>query len=251
MRSPIFWRTERGAWMRGVMIAALLAFAIPAIAVAQAGPPTSNETVLAVSATGSVTAVPDIATITVGVTSSRPASTAASRENAEQAQRLIDALHTIRVPDHAIRTTGVTLEAEHGRDKDGDPTDRITGYRASNRLSVRLTDVERTSAVIDALVEAGATDLQGPVFGFADDTPLLARARIDAVRRARIQAEDYARALGLNIARVIRVSERSSADQSDGANDIIVTGTRRSTPVRPGEQRIQVTVWIDYALAPK
>ena len=235
---------RRGA----ITIAIATVLASPAATSAQMAPPKAD-TVLAVVATGSVTAVPDVATITVGVTVSRATSAAAGAANAVQATRLVDALRTAGIPDAAMRTTGVSLRPEHARDKDGDGSGMITGYRASNRLTVRLVDIGRTSAVIDALIAAGATDLDGPVFSFADQAPLLARARMAAVKNAGRQAADYAAALDLAITRVVRVSERSASDQNEGSNDIIVTANRAAAPVKPGEQKVQVTVWIDYALA--
>jgi|GEM_PF-5962352 len=78
----------------------------------------------------------------------------------------------------------------------------------------------------------------------------LQSARRLAIAAATEEAEEYADALGMRIARVLRVSERSARSGSDGY--ITVTGNRSSgTPIEPGDLETQVQVWVDYALAPR
>lgn len=149
-----------------------------------------------------------------------------------------------------VHTDNLAVGPRYRQDKDGDDTEEILGYRATNRLKIRLTDVAIAAAVVDALAEVGATNLSGPTFSFADETAIKARARAEAVRNAQRQAVDYATPFALEIARVVRISERSADIR--GGDDIVVTGMRiRSTPpLQPGEQEVNVNVWVDYALVP-
>jgi uncharacterized protein YggE len=101
--------------------------------------------------------------------------------------------------------------------------------------------------LVDALVEAGATNLSGPSFRFAHPEEVTARARTAAVGAARQQADDYARAMGMRLGRVLRVSERG-IDSDERGSEVVVTGSRIQTPVQPGTQTVRVTVWVDYAL---
>jgi uncharacterized protein YggE len=65
-------------------------------------------------------------------------------------------------------------------------------------------------------------------------------------------ADDCAAALGMRVARVLRVSERGQFEMDSDNSAIVVTGSRiPPTPLAPGEIPVRVTVWIDYALVPR
>jgi uncharacterized protein YggE len=208
----------------------------------------AGETLLEVSATGRVKAVPDVAEISIGVTTDGGSAKIAMASNSAIAERLIAVARATGIPSAALRTESVSVHPVYRNDKDGDETDRVTGYSASNRLKVRVTDVSKAPDVVDALIGAGATNLEGPNFSFSDNVTQQRNARVAAVQAARAEADDYAAALGMHVARVVRVSERSSI--GEGGSDIVVTGSLRGAraPVQPGEQETTVTVWIDYAL---
>lgn len=204
-----------------------------------------GEALVQVSATGEVKGTPDIAMLAVGVSADAATSKAALAANAAKADRLVQALHAAGVADAAMKTSDLSVRPRHPTGKDGEEGDAIIGYRASNRLSLRVP-VDTAARVIDALGDAGASEIDGPTFAFADPDRLTGQARDAAVRQAQRRARDYADAFGLKTMRVVRVSERSA--DVDAASDIVVTGSRVSAPVRPGEQAVRVTVWVDYAM---
>lgn len=233
-----------------ILAASVLATAAPTLAQTAVTPLAPGETLLEVNATGDVKGVPDVAEFSTSVTSDGATAQAALAANSKVAQRLVGAVREAGVTDADVRTSDVSVGPRFRLDKDGDETDEITGYRASNRLTVKVRDVDAAPRVIDALIGAGATGLNGPSFDFNDDAPLKTKARADAVFQADRQARDYAAALGLRVARVLRISERSA--RNAGGSDIVVTGYANGparAPVKPGEQLVTVTVWIDYALA--
>lgn len=209
-----------------------------------------NETLLEVEAEGVVKAVPDQAEFSTAVTTDGRTAKEAMDANALRAGRLVAAIGSVGVPAMDQRTNNLSVRARYKKDKDGDDTDELIAFRASNRLSLTVRDISRAPAVLDALTKAGATEVEGPNFSFADDALLKKAARKKAVAAASMQAEDYASALGMRPLRVLRVSER--AVRSDGGSDIVVTGSRAAAaPIRPGQQETRVTVWIDYALVAK
>lgn len=226
--------------MRALAFAALALAAMPAGAQLLPG-----ETLLEVEAQGTVRAVPDRATFSTEVSSDGATPDAALQANATAAQRLVTAMLEAGVAQADLRTSDIRTARRFRRDGDGDDTDEVIGYRASERFEVRVPSA-RASAVLDALGKAGATEISGPSFSFKDAAPLDRAARAKAVAEANAQADDYAAALGLRRSRIIRVSERS-ARRFEGS-DIVVTGKRAGAPLSPGEQETTTTVWIDYAL---
>lgn len=224
-------------------------FVAMTLAIAQTAPVPAlqgGEILLEVSAEGEAKGIPDIAEFSTGVTSDGGTARAALAANAAVAQRLVAAIELSGIAARDVRTSSVSVRPRFRVEKNGEDSQAILGYRASNQLTVTVRDVAKAPALVDALTAAGATDLDGPSFRFADDVPLTARARGAAVAAARREAADYAAALGMRVGRVLRVSERAA--RSDGGSDIVVTGSRVAAPIRPGEQAVTVTVWIDFAL---
>lgn len=238
---------------------ALLASATLAAAQQSGSPQASSllptETLLQVAAHGAVKAVPDVAAISTSVSSDGPNADAASGKTAETVDRMIAAVRAAGVPDSGMRTEGLQISQRFKQDKDGDDSDVVIGSRATTRLRITLRNVKLVSVVIDALASAGATSLNGPSFGFADDRLLKQRARAAAVDAAQGQASDYAQPFGLHVARVLRISERATS--ISGGEDIVVTASlqrlpaarNKTPPVFPGEQEVTADVWIDYALS--
>ena len=194
-------------------------------------------------------------TISAGAVTTGGTVREASQANAVLMNRLIEAIRSQGITPQDMRTVDMRIAArfdERDRERAGDEQrrPRIIGYVASNRLRVRLRDLNRASALLDALLAAGANDVSGPVFELSDPAPARRLARQRAVEEARREAEDYAAALGMRVTRVLRVSERGAG--LGGDNNIVVTGSRiMPTPLEPGEVETEVQVWVDFALAPR
>lgn len=217
-----------------------------------------GETLLEVSAEGVSRDRPTILTISTGVVSVGPTAIEALEANSVEMNAVIDAVRSLGIEAHDIQTSDLRVEPQFAEQPDdydsyrNPEPPRIIGYIARNTVELRLRSLDRASGIIGALFEAGANDVNGPNFDLDDETrpAALEAARADAVANAQTQAESYARAFGMRIARVIRVSERSS--RSGGGERIIVTATRiTGTPVEPGEIETEVRLWLDYALVPR
>jgi uncharacterized protein YggE len=241
--------------VRGALIAAA-ALLSPAAAVGQAVPITlaPGEVLLQVDAQGEHRARPDVMTITAGVITTGKTAREALAANSALAGRLIDAVRRAGVEPRDVRTAELSVDpqfSEGDRAGNDDRAPRILGYRAANRLELRLRDLSTASDIVDALFAAGANSVHGPVFSLADPKPAQREARRSAVATAREEADTYAEALGMRVARVLRVSERGSFETRDGEN-IIVTGSRiPRTAVEPGELSTRIDILIDYALVPR
>lgn len=133
------------------------------------------------------------------------------RENSNVLDRLRDTLGRQGVLKADFRTSSFMFrEADDPDDHDGD---RAKGFAVEQTLSVVVRNVARAGEVIEALVDAGAKDVSvGQGWGYAvrPGARELSAARLAAVRDARQKAEDYARALGLKIRRVILVRDQSN-----------------------------------------
>ncbi len=198
----------------------------------------------------SIAAEPDLVTIGAGVSTQAPTATEALRLNSAEMAKVIDRLKKLGVAGRDIQTTGISLNAQYDYEN---ATRRqiFRGYQASNRVSVKLRKIAETGKVLDELVAAGATDLNGPSFSLENDEPAKDAARKRALERARARAEDYAVQLGYDGAKVLAISEnisghspmperamlRASADMEGSA-----------PPVQPGMVSTGISLAITYEL---
>ena len=126
----------------------------------------------------------------------------------------------------------------------------------NDRKALEGVDVKRVvfhevtkGAVLDALVKAGANDINGPSFSVSDDTGPKAEARKRALERARSMALDYARVAGYSNVRVLQISESVQGSAREYSADAIrVTGSRigGAPPVQAGMVETGVTVSVTY-----
>ncbi|MET0248573.1 MAG: SIMPL domain-containing protein [Sphingobium sp.] len=231
----------------------LAAAALPAAAFAQTNV-TIAETapVVTLNVTESVEASPDIATVGTGVQTRAPTAAQAMQDNATKTTRLVDALAKAGIAKKDIQTSGINLSAQYDySDRPGQPAGpRFLGYEASNQLTVKLRDVKRVGSLLDAMVQAGATNINGPTFTIDDPSPLIVQARGQALRTAKTQADYYAQAAGFPSARLVSIAESNSGGTPP--MPVAVTAQRfktdAATPVEPGQVSASVTLTVQYAL---
>ena len=235
------------------ILAALMvsALAVPMSATAQVtttlAQPISG-TRLDINATGEVTRVPDIATISAGVTTQAATAVEAISQNAARMERVRAALKRAGIADRDIQTASINLSPQYRYVENQAPV--LTGYQASNQLSVRFRDIRASGKILDALVGEGANQISGPNLSIEHPETALDEARTKAVAAARARADLYARALGMRVVRVISVSE-SGGYSSPPPMPIMVARAQMAdakTSVDPGEQQLQVSVAVTFEL---
>ncbi|MEP0191349.1 MAG: SIMPL domain-containing protein [Erythrobacter sp.] len=210
----------------------------------------SEGPVVELSVYESVTTDPDIATISAGVSTEAPTAVEAMRQNAVEMRRVIDRIKALGVDDKDIQTTGINLNASYDYDRD---TRRnvFRGYQVSNRVSVKLREIDEVGQALDALVSAGATDLNGPSFSIENDDAAKDEARKRAVERATARANAYARMLGYSGVRVLEVNETiraSSGFEPQARGLAIAESAADSAPVQPGQVSTGVNITIKYEM---
>ncbi len=210
----------------------------------------SEGPVIELSIFESVTAEPDMATISAGVSTSAPTAVEAMRLNSVQMRQVIDQIKAQGVDEKDIQTTGINLNARYDYNR-GTQQNEFRGYQVSNRVSVKLREIETTGQVLDALVSAGATDLSGPSFSIEDDETAKDQARGRAVERAQQRATAYAEMLGFDEVRVLEISEaiRGSGPVMQVAMRSAAESDMAAAPsVQPGMVSTGVSITIKFEL---
>lgn len=217
------------------------ALALPTLAAAQG---VVNQ--LTVTGEGRVDVVPDMATVTLGVTSVADTAAAALAENSAQVAKVIENLKTAGIEARDVQTSGLSLNpnwTNYGTDSQP----RIEGYTAQNMVTVRVRALDRLGSVLDAAVKDGANTLNGLTFGLSNPQPVEDAARAAAVKDARRKADVLTGAAAVLLGPVLSITESTGYAQpmpmfrADAAS-------APGVPVAGGELTVGASVTIVYGI---
>ena len=232
----------------GVALALSLAATLGATA-AQSADAAFATTTLSLSAYGEAHIPPDMASLDLGVETTRGSAGAAMRDNAAQMGKVIEALKGAGLQGRDLRTANLSLAPQYVYEPN-QPA-RLSGYQASNQVQVTVRDLSKLGAVADAVVTAGATNVGQISFGL--DNPLAAEntARLAAVKALQDKAALYAQATGYHIVRLVTLSE--GAAYTPGPRPMVMMAAQARaaapTPVEAGESILRVDITGVFELA--
>ncbi|SHL31951.1 SIMPL domain-containing protein [Bradyrhizobium lablabi] len=203
----------------------------------------------AISVTGyaTVSVPPDQAQIDGGVTSDAKTAREASDANNAAMGKVLLALKGAGIDEKDYQTSRLSLQPQYAPNRSGPSP--VVGYRASNRVTVRLRDVTKVAGIIDVLVGAGANELGGINFMVSQASKLLDDAREKAVADARRKAEIYAKAAGVTLGEPLSISEEGSAPPV--LRGKMMAPMAAGAAVAQGEETLSVSVSVSWAIKPK
>jgi uncharacterized protein YggE len=209
---------------------------------------------ITVSGTGTVTSSPDEAVLTLTVESEATEPGIALDTNSQATSKVTERLKAEGVEEKAIETSNVSLYPVRAYDpKTGEES--LTGYRAQNTVTVTLTDALAVGKVLAASVEAGVTNVSGPVWRLAEDSVAVAEALKKAVADAKGKAEALAAAQGVKVGEVLAISETGVERPiipiygDMFAEDAAAGDKLTAVPISPANLDITGTVTVTYVLA--
>ncbi len=229
-----------------VLLAAAIPLALPCQAQTAPASPISG-TRLDVVATGEVNRAPDIVRINAGVQTQAPSASEAIRRNAEQMRAIRAALRQAGIAERDIQTSAINLSPEWRQAENRAP--EFVGYRAYDMVNVRFRDVANAGRILDALVAAGANQIDGPNFGIDRADAVLDEARTRALANARTRADLYAQTLGMRVKRIIAVSESGAAPgPMPYMARLEMAQDSAATNIAPGEQTLTAVLTVSFEL---
>jgi uncharacterized protein YggE len=228
--------------LAGVAVAA--PFAAPAYAETDQPP-----AFISVTGEAHISVPPDLAQIDAGVTSEAKTAREASDANNAAMGKVLLALKGAGIDEKDYQTSRLSLQAQNTVPKQGVPS-TIIGYRASNRVTIRLRDVTKVASAIDTLVGAGANEIGGINFTVSQASKLLDDAREQAVADARRKAEIYAKAAGVTLGAPISISEGGAAQPVFRAK-MALPMAAAPAPIAQGEETLSISVGVTWAIKPK
>ncbi|HEU4960822.1 MAG TPA: SIMPL domain-containing protein [Sphingomonas sp.] len=236
-------------WMALAALAAIPGFATTAAAQATAPAILPDGTILDVTATGRTTRTPDLATIDAGVVTQAATAAAALSDNSARMAKVLAALKKAGVESRDIATSTVRLNPQYRYAENQPPA--ITGYQATNTVTVKFHDIAKAGGILDALVAQGANQIDGPNLSLANPDAALDEARTDAVARARARAELYAKAAGLSVSQIVSIDENGENAGAPPPRPIMFARAEAAAPktdIEPGQTDVTVTLSVRFLL---
>lgn len=203
------------------------------------------EKLVTVTGEATVAVAPDTAMIRIGVTSQDKTAREAGEVNAKQMTAVLAAIKDAGIADRDIQTSRLSLQPQYDPNKSG--TARLTGFQATNQVTVRIREIDKLPGVLDRAIGAGANEMSGIEFVVSEQSKLLDQARDDAIADARRKAELYAKAAGAKLGRVVSITEEGSSPPPPRPMQAMRAG---AVPVAPGEQTLRAVVTVSYELGP-
>jgi uncharacterized protein len=226
-----------------------LAFAATLLVAAPALAQSEFPAAISVTGEGTLSVRPDLAQIDAGVASDAKTAREASEANNAAMAKVLAALKGAGIEDKDYQTSRLSLQPQYAPNRPGPSP--IVGYRAANRVTIKVRDVAKVANVIDTLVSAGANDIGNINFTVTQASKLLDEAREKAVTDARRKAEIYAKAAGVTLGAPLSISEEGAPAPMFRAKTLAMAPMEASAPpVAQGEETLSVTVSVTWAIKP-
>jgi uncharacterized protein YggE len=206
----------------------------------------------AISVTGQadISVAPDLARIDAGVATDGKTAREASDANNAAMGKVLLALKTLGLDQKDYQTSQLSLQPQYAPNRNASAPSPIVGYRASNRVTIKIRDITRVASVIDAVVAAGANDVGNIYFSVSQASKLLDDARTKALADARRKAEIYAKAAGVTLGAPLSISEGGVPVPLFHAKVAARFAAAAPVPVAPGEETLSVNVSASWAIKP-
>jgi len=204
---------------------------------------------ISVTAEGTAVVKNDIVTVDIGVTKTASEASDAQAEAIDAMNALTTAIKDLGVAVDDLQTSSYSVYPQY--DYEQSPS-VIVGYEASQTLTIKIRESELVNTVLGKVGELGATNIGSLRFEADDDARVTNVARIEAITKARAQAEATAEAMGVTLGDIVSYSEsiggseypyyRSYLEASDSAMGAAVPD------IQMGQSEVQIYVYITYAI---
>ena len=232
--------------LRALITSTALVAGLAAPSFAQSG---ESEPTLSLSESATVQIAPEFATVSSGVVSRAETAQDAVRANAAAMSRVFDALRRAGVASEDMQTAQLSVSPVYADRQAPNLIERtIIGYETRNQVSAKVRDTSRVGQVIDAMVSAGANNINGVTFGAEDTGEALDNARREAIAALLAKADLFADAAGFELCGIRRMGENSYQPQPVYESRMMAMSDSMSTPVAAGALTLTATVSADFCI---
>jgi uncharacterized protein YggE len=225
----------------------LVALSLLALIPLQAAPALAHDEAqkrtISLSATGAVKTTPDQVDISTGVTSEAKTAREALDMNTEAMAKVVEALKEDGIEAKDIQTVNFSVGPVYDQrpmDKPAPP--EVVGYRVTNQVRITLHDIKKLGAILDKVVSLGANQIDSIEFGVEEPEALKDEARKLALKNVTDNAKVYAEAAGVELGKVLSITEEESSYQPRYAPMATRMDSAKEVPIEAGTAAVEVRV---------
>lgn len=209
-----------------------------------------QDTGIWVSGSGTVTVVPDVAILSMGVEVQAPTVAIAQAQAAVDMDRVINELKANGVAEEDIKTQQYNIYTIR---RWIDDREVLLGYRVTNMVTVKIRDIANAGVIIDDAVRAAGDSIRINSIGFTVDEPeaYYDEARQKAMEDAKDKAAQLASLGDVTLGKPTYIGEGSfyiPVRYDNALKEAVDSGAVPPTPISPGEMEISLTVQVVYAI---
>lgn len=205
---------------------------------------------ITISGEGKVTAIPDIAQISLGLKTESKKVEDAQRENTDKMNNIISTLGKLGVAKEDIKTSNYNISPRYDYNREtGKQT--LRGYSVSQSVIVKIRDLETVGEVIESAASLGANQVGGLNFTIDEPEELRQEARIKALENATKKAKSLAKTAGVKIGKLVSFNESGATQppifRAYATQEAVGIGASSPAPdIEPGSQDIIINVTVTY-----
>ncbi len=202
---------------------------------------------LTVTGSASVPAVPDQASVSMGVVAQAVTVAEAQQIANTTMEAVIAALKAAGVAEGNLRTSDYSINTQYDYDSMGGLS-KVTGYQVYNMLFVRIDDFAAIGAVIDAATAAGVNQVNGINFDTTERDARYAEALQSAIAAARAKAEVMATAAGKQLGELVTLTEGNGGGAMYRNSAMDMSVAKAATQIQAGSIDIAADVTMTFVI---
>jgi hypothetical protein len=250
--------------LAGVLIVGVLVFFVGEMVLQQKAIDSASNYQVTVSGEGKVYAKPDIALVSLGVTTTATTVADVTKNNTDKMNAVIEAVKKLGVEDKDIQTTNYNLTPVYN-DRYTIPTEVptassvmsystktiLTGYKLEQNIQVKIRDFAKISDVLAQSTASGANLVGDLQFTIDNPEQYKEQARAKAIAEAKTNADNLVKDSGINLGRLINVYENYAypmnySSKAVGMGGGTIDSAVPAPTIQPGQQEIDVTINLTY-----
>ena len=205
------------------------------------------ETTITLMGRGSIEQPPDVAMINLGVQVEAKTAAEAMAQQATNMNGVFAAVKAAGIADRDMQTGNMSLNPVYEYPHNARP--RLTGYQASNSITIKVRKLDTLGKTLDAVVKGGGNAINGISFSVDQPDKFQNEARVEAVKDAAAKAELYAQAVGYKVKRIVTISEQEFYPQPPMPVMMRMQDmAAASSPIAAGEVSLVQTVNVVFEL---
>lgn len=202
--------------------------------------------VIRLSSTGEIKVEPNMASITIAVTTQGKTADGAVKDNAKSMEKVVKALRAKLAQNDTLKTSQYQLSPLYQHDRDNNES-KIVGYRASNQITIEYHTLATLGDLLDEVVSNGINQIDNLRFSHTDTVALQRQALEQAITQAKTTADVIAKSAGVTIKGIKEIASYDNNPVPVYREMAMAMDARgAASQVMPGEITISATVNVVY-----